>query len=101
MPEYRCTQCGATINWGKSKNGKAVPLDLDNTVHFATCPALKKPAKPFPTQCDACGSTNLVLKAGSGPHFGKLTCGECKRFIKFLSREQCEQMGGIPEGGER
>jgi hypothetical protein len=98
----RCQHCGASILWGKSINGKPQPMNLDGaTIHFATCPTLKKAPKPFPTQCDACGSSDLRLKPATGPHYGKLTCGECKRFIKFLSREQCEQMGGIPDGGER
>jgi hypothetical protein len=92
MSNTKCCQCGAPIIWGKSTNNKPQPLNPDGVVHFATCPSLKKPIKPFPVECDACGSQDLRLEAASGPHHGKLVCGECKRFIKFLSKDQCEQI---------
>jgi hypothetical protein len=91
----KCRHCGAPITWGKSKNGKAQPLDASGAIHFGTCPVLKKP-KPFPECCNGCGSTNLEVGPGKGPHAGSLRCADCGRFIKFLSKVQTKGIRGEP-----
>lgn len=34
----RCRGCRALIYWIKTSNGKNMPVDVDGTSHFATCP---------------------------------------------------------------
>jgi hypothetical protein len=92
-PQSTCQHCGAPIIWGKSTGGRPQPLNPDGVVHFATCPTLKAP-KPFPTNCHNCNSENLIVGPGTDVHAGRLKCGECGAFIKWLSKQQLEQISG-------
>jgi hypothetical protein len=95
MSNQTCRHCGSVIVWGKSIHGKPQPFEPDGiTAHHAKCPALKKTAKPLPADCAACGSQNLEVRTGKGAHAGELRCGDCGRWIKWISHEQYQQIGG-------
>jgi hypothetical protein len=36
--------------------------------------------------CPACDSTNTIEGPGAGPHYARLVCGDCGRFIRWLPR---------------
>jgi endogenous inhibitor of DNA gyrase (YacG/DUF329 family) len=91
-----CPHCGERVGWGKSVNNRPQPIDADGTVHFATCKAMKRTEKAFPADCAACGSENLDVRPGTGPHAGALYCIDCGRFIKWLSKNQYRQITGEP-----
>jgi hypothetical protein len=38
--------------------------------------------------CPQCGSQAKKLGVGKGPHSASLRCGECDRFIKWISKAQ-------------
>lgn len=38
----KCRSCKADIYWGLTDNNKNVPLNLDGTSHYTTCPDAKK-----------------------------------------------------------
>ncbi|MEO1431213.1 MAG: hypothetical protein AAFV71_19555 [Cyanobacteria bacterium J06633_8] len=42
------------------------------------------------TECPNCGSTDLnpSLTPSTSPHFARLDCNTCGRYIKWLSRKQ-------------
>lgn len=40
--QAHCKSCGVPINWVKTKAGKFMPLELNGTPHWATCPDAKK-----------------------------------------------------------
>lgn len=44
-PLSRCRSCGAGIYWGVTENGKKVPLNINTTSHFTTCPHAKQHSK--------------------------------------------------------
>ncbi|MBD1847641.1 hypothetical protein H6F89_30435 [Cyanobacteria bacterium FACHB-63] len=46
--------------------------ELENRSHSAKCPG--------------CGSTSIGVAPGTGPHFAKLVCLNCDRWIKWLSK---------------
>jgi transposase-like protein len=45
--------------------------------------------------CPHCQSTQQRVTSGSGPHFGRLSCGECGRWLKWLSKGEVEAHGGF------
>ncbi|MCA1993591.1 MAG: hypothetical protein LDL41_16340 [Coleofasciculus sp. S288] len=40
------------------------------------------------TPCAQCGSKERKLGAGKEPHSASLRCGECDRFIKWVSKRE-------------
>jgi hypothetical protein len=54
-------------------------------------------ANPNHLPCSACGSTHRKLGAGKGPHSASLRCGQCDRFIKWVSKSELEKLnqGGL------
>ena len=38
----KCKKCHAVLKWGMSPNGKWIPMDLNGTCHFDTCPHAKE-----------------------------------------------------------
>jgi hypothetical protein len=40
--------------------------------------------------CTQCGSTNTRLGPGSGPHYRRIECDPCGRFVKWLPRPRGE-----------
>ena len=51
--------------------------------------------EPSPTACPHCQSTDLRVTTGSGPHVGRLSCGGCGRWVKWLSKGEVEARGGF------
>ena len=51
--------------------------------------------EPSPTACPHCQSTDLRVTTGSGPHHGRLSCGGCGRWVKWLSRREVDARGGF------
>jgi hypothetical protein len=44
-------------------------------------------AAPGPQPCPHCQATGLYeVGPGAGPHFARLLCGQCQRFIKWLPK---------------
>lgn len=41
-------------------------------------------------RCPGCQSLNLQIGAGSGPHYARLTCGNCNRHIRWLKPHQAK-----------
>jgi hypothetical protein len=39
-----------------------------------------------PTKCKTCGSQQTRRGPGAGPHSGRLMCGGCGRFLKWLGK---------------
>lgn len=37
--QAKCRSCDADIWWMKTSNGKNIPLDVNGTAHFTTCPS--------------------------------------------------------------
>ena len=78
-PTSTCRQCDQPIRWRETPAGKWQPIDPDGAVHFSTCP--KRPRNNYPSNvCIACGSTNIEIGPGVGPHHGKLRCLDCQAF---------------------
>lgn len=48
--------------------------------------AKSKERKPVPTTCRYCGSSRLVQGKGAGPHYARLNCGDCGKFIVWLPK---------------
>lgn len=48
--------------------------------------------------CSQCGSTSRQMGAGKGPHSASLRCGECGKFIKWISASEVAQFNN---GGQR
>jgi hypothetical protein len=46
-------------------------------------------------ECPRCESLNHRRTQGTGPHAAKLTCADCGAFIKWLSANQLEALGGF------
>lgn len=38
------------------------------------------------TRCPRCGSSETVVRPGTGPHFAKLVCAKCGRWLQWLPR---------------
>ncbi|MBD2054787.1 hypothetical protein H6F88_01900 [Oculatella sp. FACHB-28] len=49
-------------------------------------------------ECRYCGSHDLVVLPGSGPHAGRLDCSHCRRFVKWLRRDKFVQIQAIVKG---
>ena len=45
--------------------------------------------------CPHCRSTNLIVASGKGPHHGRLSCADCGRWLKWLSKREVEARGGF------
>ncbi len=39
-------------------------------------------------ECPHCGSQHLVIESAPAPHYQKLVCGECERWLRWLSHPQ-------------
>jgi hypothetical protein len=74
-----CRGCGAVIAFAETARGKLMPIDIDGTSHFATCPQAERFRRPAPPQdvCLGCGSQDLEHLPGQGPHHGAIKCREC------------------------
>jgi len=46
-------------------------------------------------KCPHCQSSARTVSAGTAPHYGRLTCGRCGRWLKWLSRREVEARGGF------
>jgi hypothetical protein len=44
------------------------------------------PATTSAAACKWCGGSNLRDGPGAGPHFARLECADCGRFLKWLPR---------------
>jgi hypothetical protein len=91
-----CNHCGETIGWGKSVNNRPQPINADGSNHFPSCKAMTRTDKPLPTECVGCGSENLDVRPGTGPHAAAIYCTDCGRFCKWLSKSQYQQIEGGP-----
>jgi hypothetical protein len=38
-----------------------------------------------------CGSTDGLIAPGTGPHWGRLTCWECGKFVRWLNKRDYNQ----------
>lgn len=76
-PISRCRDCGAPIIWRRTPNGKLQPINVDGgEVHFATC--TKRPRQTYPSNvCLKCGSMDVTVLPGTGPHHGAIRCNDC------------------------
>lgn len=46
--------------------------------------------------CPHCGhSGDHTISTGSGPHYGRLSCGSCGRWLKWMSKAAVESGGGF------
>jgi hypothetical protein len=45
--------------------------------------------------CPHCQSDRQIIAPGSGPHHGRLSCADCGRWLKWLSRSEVEARGGF------
>jgi hypothetical protein len=41
--------------------------------------------------CKKCGSTETRQGPGAGPHFARLVCAKCGRFIKWLGKPASQE----------
>lgn len=50
-------------------------------------PITISPSNPRPSVvCPRCHGTSMRLGPGSGPHYARLLCATCGRFVRWLSR---------------
>lgn len=47
--------------------------------------------------CESCGSNELRLGTGKGPHSASLRCGQCDRFIKWIGKSELAKLN---QGGQ-
>jgi hypothetical protein len=47
----------------------------------------------LPTACRYCGSEDLEIGDGAGPHAVRVDCADCKRFQKWISKAAAAQLG--------
>ena len=74
MPD--CRNCGQPIRFRELPSGKWLPIDGDGANHHTTCPA--RPKKDLPgDRCVSCGSFNIDIGPGAGPHYKRLRCLDC------------------------
>jgi len=46
--------------------------------------------------CPHCGHQgDHIISAGKGPHHGRLSCGSCGKWLKWMSRAAVEDAGGF------
>ena len=45
--------------------------------------------------CPHCQSTSLIVSSGKGPHCGQLRCSDCGRWLKWLSKREVKDRGGL------
>jgi hypothetical protein len=45
--------------------------------------------------CPHCQNTSLIVSSGTGPHYGRLSCSGCGRWLKWLSKREVELHGGF------
>lgn len=45
--------------------------------------------------CPVCGTSDLLVSPGTGPHAARLDCDQCRRFIKWLGRDKAAQLAGL------
>ena len=45
-PQSRCRKCDKFFYWVRMESGKLMPVDIDGTSHFATCPAADEFRRP-------------------------------------------------------
>jgi DnaJ-class molecular chaperone len=74
-----CRNCGAPISFAETAYGKLMPINADGEPHFATCSASPRNQKPAPPQdeCLGCGSENVDILPGTGPHHAAMKCRDC------------------------
>ncbi|PSN13949.1 hypothetical protein C7271_17955 [filamentous cyanobacterium CCP5] len=45
--------------------------------------------------CPRCQSDRQRVSPGTDPHYGQLSCGDCGRLLKWLSKREVEARGGF------
>lgn len=45
--------------------------------------------------CPHCQSEQQTVTTGNGPHYGRLSCADCGRWLKWLSKREVEARGGF------
>ena len=54
------------------------------------------PSHQESTSCPSCGGSAVAVRCESGPHYARLVCTDCSRFLRFLPRP-VEITGPPPE----